>query len=84
MIFDQYEATNTTDDRPMEFDPIERVATEQTTKSSAIEPLVPKKRVAHENVNRQQPSLPTFKQSRNHMQNAMQVHAHKLSLLSRN
>lgn len=82
MIFEEFEATTTPDDRSNE--KIKRTKirehttskptdSEKATKSSAIDTTLPKKRVAHDNVNNQPKSVPARQPAKNHMQSAMQV-----------
>lgn len=78
MIFEEFEATNTTeaDDQlnAPDTDAGDRPPVEPPKKPpTPVDVSCPKKRVAHENATRHTNSLPSFKQSQNHVQNAMQV-----------
>lgn len=71
MIFAEYEANNSSDDR---FHASEPVAIKRSNETALADVSLPKKRVAHESATKSHTnSLPTFKQSQNHVHNAMQV-----------
>lgn len=76
MIFEEYEANNVSDDLFHASEPnnSEPTGISRSNEIALTETSLPKKRIAHENATKSHStSLPAFKQSQNHVQNAMQV-----------